>query len=303
MKTGRLRTALLFPVLASCVLAVTAVAAKAELSAKQAREALRHAAGLELKGSAIRVKSVSTNGDSVNVTADIRTVFKFQTDKDGNWHVTEISIGQDRWEDIDLIARSLGTSVGTGDCSAPDPPLKGKLATDPSVKRARCLLASLLGVDLPSDAIRIQEVNPLPLASQPSATVISWVRVDARLSKDKGGWQVAELRTGNREPVKLETLIAAVNQQKQNQARADLNSIAGALEKFRHDRGVYVVSDKQSVAIDFLSPHYLTRVIRVDPWHKPYLYNGARDHFTLRSSGPDGKADTPDDIELASPSR
>jgi hypothetical protein len=302
MNTGRLKTALLFPVLVVSILAMMAGAAKAELSAKQAREALRHTAGIELKSSAIRVKSVSTNGDSVNVTAEIRTVFKFQTDKDGHWYVAEISIGRDRWEDVDLIARALGTSVGTGNCTAPDPPLKGKLATDPSLKRARCLLASLLGVELPSDAVRIQEVNPLalPLASQPSATVVSWVRVDARLSKDKGGWQVAELRTGNREPVKLDSLVAAVNQQKQNQARADLDSIAGALEKFRHDRGVYVVSDKQSVAIDFLSPHYLTRVIRVDPWHKPYLYNGARDHFTLRSSGPDGKADTSDDIEVTS---
>lgn len=296
---------MLFPVLAGCVLALTAIAANAELSAKQAREALRRAAGLELKSSAIRVKSVSTNGDSVNVTADVRTVFKFQADKDGHWHIAEISIGQDRWEDVDLIARALGTSVGTGNCTAPDPPLKGKLATDPSVKRARCLLASLLGVDLPSDAVRIQEVNPLPLplASQPSATVISWVRVDARLSKAKGAWQVAEVRTGNREAVKLETLVASVNQQKQKQARADLDAIAGALEKFRHDRGFYVISDKQSVAIDFLSPRYLTRVIRLDPWHKPYLYNGARDHFTLRSSGPDGKADTSDDIELTSPSK
>jgi hypothetical protein len=79
--------------------------------------------------------------------------------------------------------------------------------------------------------------------------------------------------------------------------------IARALEKYRKDRGFYVVSDSQAVVIDHLSPRYLAQVIRVDPWHQPYKYQGERDHFTLRSAGPDGKADTLDDIQLVGPSR
>ena len=146
---------------------------------------------------------------------------------------------------------------------------------DPSVKRARCLLGSLLGVEVPSDAVRIQEVvpMPIPLTTEPSATVVAWVKVDARLVNDKG-WRVTELRTGNRDWVKLEPLVAAVNEEKQKQARAELELIAKALEKFRKDRGSYVVSDKQAVAIDHLNPRYLPQVIRVDPWHQPYKYLG-----------------------------
>ena len=140
---------------------------------------------------------------------------------------------------------------------------------------------------------------PIPLASQPSATVVAWLRVDTRLRSDKSGWHVTELRTGNRDWVKLEPFLAALNQHKQKLAHSELELIAGALEKFRRDRGFYVVSDKQSVAIDFLSPRYLGRVIRVDPWNQPYKYLGERDHFTLRSTGPDRKADTPDDILLS----
>lgn len=297
---------MLFPVLACCVLITTYAEAKADLSSKQAANALRRTAGAELKSSAVRVKSVSAgSGSSASVIADIRSVFRFATDADGQWHVAEINIGQDRWEDIDLVARALGTQAITGECNSPDPPFRGKSASDPSVKRARCLLASLLGVELPSDAVRIQEVDPLPLplASQASAVVTTWLRVEARLSKNKSGWQVTELRTGSHDWINLESLTAAVNQQKQLQARTELAFIAVALEKFRRDRGFYVVSDKQAVAIDFLSPRYLTRVIRVDPWHKPYHYLGQRDHFTLRSSGPDGKVDTADDIELTSPSQ
>jgi hypothetical protein len=114
------------------------------------------------------------------------------------------------------------------------------------------------------------------------------------------GWQVSELRTGNRDWVKLEPLIASLHREKQNRARAELETMAAALEKFRRERGFYVVSDKQATAIDYLSPRYLPRVIRIDPWHQPYLYLGARDHFTLRSSGPDGKPDTPDDLSVQS---
>ena len=90
---------------------------------------------------------------------------------------------------------------------------------------------------------------------------------------------MTELRTGNREWVKLEPILAALNQQKQKLAHSELELIAGALEKFRRDRGFYVVSDKQSVAIDFLSPRYLGRVIRIDPWNQPYKYLGERDHL------------------------
>ena len=303
MSAEKLRTAWLVPLFAGVLLVFNAADARADLPASQARKAITRIPGFGLKSSAVRVKSVSAGSASAaEVSAEIQTVFKFETDKEGRWRVAEIRAGQDRWEDIDLIAGALGAEAAKGDCTASDPPSRGKLAVDPSVKRARCLLGSLLGVEIPSDAVRIQEVAPMPiaLASQPSATVVAWVRVEARLTNDKRGWRVTELRTGNRDWVPLEPLIAAVNEQKEKQARAELELIATALEKFRKDRGFYVVSDKQAVAIDFLSPRYLARVIRVDPWHQPYKYLGERDHFTLRSSGPDGKVDTPDDILVKS---
>ena len=302
MNAEKLNTRGFVALFAGVLLVFTAVDARADLSAAQARKVITRIPGFELKSSAVRVKSVSaTSASAADVTAEIQTVFRFEADKEGSWRVAEIRTGQERWEDIDLIASALGTQVAKGACTAPDPQVRGKVPLDPSVKRARCLLGSLLGIEIPSDAIRIQEVNPLPipLASQASATVVAWVKVDARLTNEKSGWRVAELRTGNRDWVSLEPLVVAVNEQKEKQARAELDLIAKALEKFRKDRGFYVVSDKESVAIDFLSPRYLARVIRLDPWHQPYKYSGERDHFTLRSTGPDGKADTPDDILLS----
>ena len=301
MNAGKITKVLLSSVFACGVLAFTGVNARADLSANQARKALTHIPGFELKSSAVRVKSVSAgNASAAEVSAEIQTVFKFATDKHGRWRVAEIRTGQDRWEDIEVIATALKAQIAGDDCAAPDPPARDRVAVDPSVKRARCLLGSLLGVEVPSDAVRIQEVDPMPipLASQPSATVVAWVRVDARLVNDKSGWRVAGLRTGSRDWITLEPLAAAVNEEKQKQARAELELIATALEKFRKERGFYIVSDSQRVAIDHLSPRYLAQVIRVDPWHQPYKYQGERDHFTLRSLGPDGKENTPDDISV-----
>lgn len=298
MNAGKIRTVCLFTLLI-CFLHSTNVSAN--LTPKTARKAITRTPGFVLQNGAVRVKTISeTSSTSADVSAEIRTVFRFEANKQGSWHVAEIRSGQDTWEQIDLIANALKTSVVTGECTAPDPLFKGSAILDPSVKRARCLLGSLLGVEVPSDAVRIQEVAPMPipLTTAPSATVVAWLKVDVRLVNDNG-WRVSELRTGTRDWVKLEPLLAAVNELKQRQARAELELIATALEKFRKERGFYVVSDKQAVAIDHLNPRYLAQVIRVDPWHQPYKYLGERDHFTLRSSGPDGKADTSDDLVVS----
>ena len=296
----------LISVVVFCFVVFAPAQVRADLSASQARKALTRMTGVELKSSAVRVKSVSnSDASSANVTADIQTVFKFQADKDGHWHINEVRTAPDSWEEVELIARALNAQVDRGVCNASDPPFKNKSTTAPSVKRARCLIGNLLGIDIPSDAVRVQEVNtsPFPLASEPSVAVVAWVRVEAQLQKDKSGWRAVQLRTGNRDWVRIDELASLLNQRKQERARAEMALVAAALEKYRKERGSYVISDSHRQAIDFLSPRYLGRVIRVDPWNQPYKYVGDRDHFTIRSSGQDRKADTPDDIELSSPSK
>ncbi len=299
--------AIFFRLLALCILVFPASTVRADLSSKQARKLITRMAGFELTNGSVRVKAISmTSAAAAELSAEIRTVFRFEKDEQRGWRVAEIRTGPDRWEEIDLIANALKTQMVTNECTAPDPPLRGAAALDPSVKRARCLLGRLLAVDVPSDAVRIQEVAPLalPLASRPSAVVVAWVKVEARVVNDnKAGWKVSELHAGNGDWVKLGPLIAAVNDEKEKKTRIELESIAKALEQFRQDRGFYVVSDNQAVVIDHLNPRYLSQIIRVDPWHQPYKYQGERDHFTLRSAGPDGKDNTADDIQVASPSR
>jgi len=302
IRFSKSRTLSLLPLLACCVVALAAADARADLSPKQARKAITHMPGFELKSGAVRVKAI-TPGPPTEVTADIRSVFKFEQDERGRWRMAEIRTAQDRWESVDNLAGAARANLVTDECNAPDPPLKGSAALDPSVKRARCLVGVLTGIEVPSDAVRIQEVNPMPvpLASRASAVVVAWIRVTARLANDGKGWQVSELRTGNREWVKLQPLMDALNEKKRSQARSEMETMAQALERYRRERGFYVVSDSQAVLIDHLNPHYLSRVIRVDPWNHPYKYEGQRDHFALYSLGPDGKDQTGDDIQLTGP--
>ena len=282
-----------------CVLFI-AGDAQAQPSAKQARNAIRQMAGFNLTNGAVRVKTVAGDRSAAEVTAEVRTVFRLEQDQAGHWRVAEIRTGQDTWESVYLLAKATGANLDSDYCNRADPPFKGSAAVDPSVKRARCLLGALTGIDVPSDAVRIQEVEPfvVPLASQPSATVVAWIRVAARLVNAGKAWQVSELRTGNRDWVKVQPLVDALNDRKRAQALSDMELVAQALERYRLDRGSYVVSDSHAVLIDHLSPRYLGKVVRVDPWNHPYEYEGQPERFSLRSIGPDHKATTGDDIVL-----
>ncbi len=175
-----------------------------------------------------------------------------------------------------------------------------RAAGDLSAKEARKLIARMAGIELPSDAVRVKDIS----TAGNSAIVVAQVETAFRLVKgDKGAWRIAEIRTGDRRWEDLDTLMRALNVEKTARARAELESIATALEAFHRERGFYLESKSEAALIDNLSPRYLARVIRVDPWHKPYEYEGSRNSFVLRSSGPDEKPNTPDDVTVISGSR
>ena len=280
--------------------------ARAELSQKQARKVITRMAGLALPSKAVHVGQLRVISPAVvETSAEIEMVFRLTQSNQGYWRVSDVRAGQDKWEDLELVARAMRFDLPTDKCDAPDLFASAPEINDPSFKRARCLIANLFGVTLPSDAVRIKQVSSLglPLGSQPSALVVGLVQLDVRLSKDARDWHVAEFRSGNRGWLNVEAVPTAVDQVKRNVAAEELNTVANALEVFRHDRGSFVISDKHSVLIDHLSPQYLVRIIRLDPWHNPYLYQGEREHFILRSAGPDGKPNTADDIVVTDSSR
>jgi hypothetical protein len=171
-----------------------------------------------------------------------------------------------------------------------------RAAGDLTPKEARRLIARMAGIQLPSDAVRIKDVS----AIGDSATVTAQVETAFKFDKGSDGkWRVAEIRTGDRRWEDVDMLVKALNNEKTARARAELESIATALEAFHRERGSYIEAKNEAALIDTLNPRYLKTIVRVDPWHQPYQYEGTRTSFTLRSAGPDEKPNTADDVVIS----
>ncbi len=282
-----------------CVLLLLTIEARADLSSSQVRKAIQTMGGISLSSDSVRVQQVRTSSaESAEASAQLQLVFRV-TQHEGRWRLSDVRTGQDRWERIDLIAQAMNLPFPGDECDAPSQFARKAESTELTTKRARCLIAGLFGVSLPSDDVRIREVSPFGLSlgsSDATALIVGLVRLDFRLVRDKSGWRVADVKSGNHDWVSVVGVPASLDQLKRARAMNDLSLIAQALDNYRRDRGFYVVSDKESVLIDHLSPRYLTPVIRLDPWSRPYQYDGDHDRYAIRSVGPDGKPNTPDDI-------
>ncbi|HEY0365223.1 MAG TPA: type II secretion system protein GspG [Pyrinomonadaceae bacterium] len=300
MLRPRIRLNVMFVLLCGLI---TPLQARADISQKNARKVIQTVLGWSLPSNSVRVESIRTSSaESAEVSAEIETVFRLRL-YEGHWQLREIRTAPDRWERLEVIARAAGAELPLVECDAPSEFARSKPATELTTKRARCLVAHLFGVTLPSDDVRIKEISPfgLSIGSESAALVVAFVRADFHLARDAKGWRVAEFKSGDREWVNIASLAASIEQAKRSAAIDELSTIAQALGDFRRERGSFVVSDSESVLIDHLSPRYLTRVIRVDPWHRPYQYDGQPDRYSLRSLGPDGKRDTQDDVVVSGP--
>ena len=173
--------------------------------------------------------------------------------------------------------------------------LSVRAAGELTPKEARKVIARLAGIDLPSDAVRVKSISSFGDAY----VVVAQVETAFRVVKgDNDKWRVAEIRTGDRRWEDVDMLVRALDAEKTSRVRAELETIVTALESYRREHGAYVEAKTEATLIDHLNPRYLARIIRVDPWHTPYEYEGTRTNFVLRSAGPDGKSNTADDLTV-----
>jgi hypothetical protein len=146
-------------------------------------------------------------------------------------------------------------------------------------------------------ALRVK--NPESALSATGGSVVVEAEVEAvfDLVRSGGSWRVASVKLGGEQFQDFDAIVRALDAEKAKVARTDLDALASALEAFKRERGFYVVADSETVLLDYLNPRYTERIVRVDPWHRPYEYEGTPLGFTLRSNGADGKPHTSDDIE------
>jgi hypothetical protein len=98
------RKTLALAVAAGCGLCVLAYAR--ELGAREARERIAQALGLD-KAGRVHVKSISATGNDAVVEATVDTAFLLSNDKKDGWTVTQVRTGDRQWESIDLIRTAV----------------------------------------------------------------------------------------------------------------------------------------------------------------------------------------------------
>ena len=314
-------TSFILSVLASlCALTSAAGAAEKGIKKDDARKLIAAASILELNKAVVTVKEISPPGATVTVLAGVKLAFRFVRDEAGAWRVVEVRTGDRQCEPFDLLARALGveqTAPVRAELDAfaaelaalADESKKDKAASAEEQTRtanderqaakdkrpgqpAKELRRGALSVKNPASALA-------PLGS--SAMVELEVETSVDFVRDaRGRWQVAGARFGSdgRRFEAFEAFERALNAEKLARARADLETLAAALEEYRRARGFYVVADSSSALVDHLNPRHTRAYIRFDPWHRPYEYQGTRERFTLRSPGADGKSNTADDITI-----
>ncbi|HEV7905004.1 MAG TPA: type II secretion system protein GspG [Pyrinomonadaceae bacterium] len=327
------RTNFILSVLASflCVLAVsnnththTIAAAEKAIKKDDARKLIAALSILELNKGVVTIREISPPGAVATVSASVKLGFRFVRDEAGAWRVADVRTGDRQWESFELLGRALGDEnishvraeldalaaeldalakanalAKSKDKAASDAPPPEKQAANEAQSRdakedAKELKRGALTVKNPGAAFA-------PLGS--SAVVEVEVDVSVDFVRDaRGRWQVARVRFGGngggRGFEAFDAFERALNTEKLARARADLETLAVALEKYRRARGFYVVAETAIDLTDQLNPRYTAAFIRFDPWHRPYEYEGTRERFTLRSLGADGKANTPDDVTI-----
>lgn len=265
-------------------------------SMKDARRAITRIADFELSNDAVRVETVmplgTTAGTMVEVAARITTAFRARKQGEGGdarWRVEAFRAADQRWEEIDFYTSAIGVAI------APARATLDALVNDLAVQQ----LTDKKLEELRRGSLRAEKFSPL----LSSAVVSIEIEAGFRLERASDGrWRVAGVRFGGGSDgdrwLSVAALVAAADAAKLARAREELQSVRAALETYRRERGSYVVADDHATLIDHLSPHYLPRVVRLDPWHRPYRYDGTRDRYVLRSDGADGRTDTADDVAL-----
>ena len=275
---------------------------KPALKQGDARKVIAATQGFGLRTGAVKILEIGAAGSSpVGVTAEVTEALRLVWVEDERvpqtggvfrtkrWRAVEFRTGDRAWEEFDSLAEAAGSE---------------------RVEAARRAIEELVTeFDARVSESKGKAVEPLtrgPLTinqlSAMSSSAVAEVVVTAtfRLSKDaRGRWFVSEVVFGDETVGNLATLWQSADARKAALARTELSTLRDSLEAFRAERGFYVTAKDSVVLLDHLSPRYLKRVIRIDPWHNPYRYEGTQASYTLASDGPDGKPNTADDVTLA----
>jgi len=126
-------------------------------------------------------------------------------------------------------------------------------------------------------------------------------RVAFRFENNGKTWRVREMRIGNGQWESVENIERALNQVKTEETKELLARIAEAIQKYRKaNRRLPIFKDFVDLS-DQLSPMFITPLVRLDSWQRPFKAALSGGAILLSSAGPDGVMGNHDDIQFLIP--
>lgn len=274
--------------------------AAAKLGKGDARKLISGLSLLELNSGAVTIKEINSTDREATAVASVRMAFRFERGEDGSWRAAELRVGDRQWEDFDLLPAAAGLARLARARAALNALAAELDERERESKRARGNGGDKEKADEPlvRGPLRVEKPSAALSALGASAVLEAEVEASFDFVRERGRWRVARVRLAGETFGEFDALARAMDQIKAARAQRDLAALAAALEAFRRERGFYVVAETGSALNDHLSPRHLPAPIRFDPWHRPYEYEGTTAGYLLRSPGPDGKPNTPDDVVI-----
>ena len=159
---------------------------------------------------------------------------------------------------------------------------------------ARRAIIGIPGFPLPQDGPLIQSITNM---DNRQAVVEANIKTTFRLEKQGNEWMVVEVRLADGKWLQVEDWRQDLQGARSNRAQNELNLIALALERFRVEHQGYPEAGNMPALANILFPRYMNKMVSGDPWGNEYLYRRATaTSFLVLSRGPDGKAETGDDL-------
>ena len=155
--------------------------------------------------------------------------------------------------------------------------------------------------DSPAAALSKDDVDVISVTQMggSEAIVETYLHTAFRLQKTGGEWVVREVRVGKGQWEKLDNILEALRRIKTEETQRMLDKIAIAIDGYREkNRSLPSFTDYVGLS-DALYPLFLNPLIREDTWNNPLsAFRPSPNTIRLVSSGPDGRMNTQDDIEL-----
>ena len=153
----------------------------------------------------------------------------------------------------------------------------------------------------PVEALANEDVEVLAVTQVGSGTAVvsTNLRAAFRIEKDGSEWVVREVRLGNGQWEKIDSVLLALQRVKIDETRRLLEQVGNAIEAYRQKNGRLPAFQDYVQLSDALYPAFLSPLIRLDAWNRPLAaFQASPGVIRLLSAGPDGKMGTADDIDL-----